>query len=257
MSWETITNYTGESTMKTTEIRFSGFGGQGIIRCALISGKALSLYDKKNASMNQSFGPEARGSACSSQLVVSDDRVLYPYITRPQILISMSQEAYEKYEPELRDDGILIIDTDLVRLKSLRGKIKLFAIPSTRFAEEMGNRIIANLVMMGFFTAITKVVTPEAMKKALPGLVPDRFLDLNIRAFDKGYEYGLRILEESKKKRPKAKPKAASKPKAKATQRATVKTKPKAKPKPKAAATTKPKPKTKVKPTTKLKPKKK
>lgn len=243
--------------MKTTEIRFSGFGGQGIIRCALISGKALSLYDKKNASMNQSFGPEARGSACSSQLVVSDDRVLYPYITRPQILISMSQEAYEKYEPELRDDGILIIDTDLVRLKSLRGKIKLFAIPSTRFAEEMGNRIIANLVMMGFFTAVTKVVTPEAMKKALPGLVPDRFLDLNIRAFDKGYEYGLRILEESKKKRPKAKPKAASKPKAKATQRATVKTKPKAKPKPKAAATTKPKPKTKVKPTTKLKPKKK
>lgn len=257
MSWETITNYTGESTMKTTEIRFSGFGGQGIIRCALISGKALSLYDKKNASMNQSFGPEARGSACSSQLVVSDDRVLYPYITRPQILISMSQEAYEKYEPELRDDGILIIDTDLVRLKSLRGKIKMFAIPSTRFAEEMGNRIIANLVMMGFFTAVTKVVTPEAMKKALPGLVPDRFLDLNIRAFDKGYEYGLRILEESKKKRPKAKPKAASKPKAKATQRATVKTKPKAKPKPKAAATTKPKPKTKVKPTTKLKPKKK
>ncbi|MEE9502589.1 MAG: 2-oxoacid:acceptor oxidoreductase family protein [Candidatus Aminicenantaceae bacterium] len=243
--------------MKTTEIRFSGFGGQGIIRCALISGKALSLYDKKNASMNQSFGPEARGSACSSQLVVSDDRVLYPYITRPQILISMSQEAYEKYEPELRDDGILIIDPDLVRLKSLRGKIKLFAIPSTRFAEEMGNRIIANLVMMGFFTAVTKVVTPEAMKKALPGLVPDRFLDLNIRAFDKGYEYGLRILEESKKKRPKAKPKAASKPKAKATPRATVKTKPKAKPKPKAAATTKPKPKTKVKPTTKPKPKKK
>lgn len=257
MSWETITNYTGESTMKTTEIRFSGFGGQGIIRCALISGKALSLYDKKNASMNQSFGPEARGSACSSQLVVSDDRVLYPYITRPQILISMSQEAYEKYEPELRDDGILIIDTDLVRLKSLRGKIKMFAIPSTRFAEEMGNRIIANLVMMGFFTAVTKVVTPEAMKKALPGLVPDRFLDLNIRAFDKGYEYGLRILEESKKKRPKAKPKAASKPKAKATPRATVKTKPKAKPKPKATATTKPKPKTKVKPTTKPKPKKK
>lgn len=243
--------------MKTTEIRFSGFGGQGIIRCALISGKALSLYDKKNASMNQSFGPEARGSACSSQLVVSDDRVLYPYITRPQILISMSQEAYEKYEPELRDDGILIIDTDLVRLKPLRGKIKMFAIPSTRFAEEMGNRIIANLVMMGFFTAVTKVVTPEAMKKALPGLVPDRFLDLNIRAFDKGYEYGLRILEESKKKRPKAKPKAASKPKAKATPRATVKTKPKAKPKPKAAATTKPKPKTKVKPTTKPKPKKK
>jgi len=74
-----------------TEIRFSGFGGQGIIRCGLIAGKALSLFDNKQATMTQSFGPEARGSACSSQLVVSDDRVLYPYISAPEILVSMSQ----------------------------------------------------------------------------------------------------------------------------------------------------------------------
>jgi 2-oxoglutarate ferredoxin oxidoreductase subunit gamma len=231
--------------MKTTEIRFSGFGGQGIIRCALISGKALSLYDEKNASMNQSFGPEARGSACSSQLVVSDERVLYPYITKPHVLISMSQEAYDKYEPELRDDGILCLDTDLVKAKPARGKIKMFAIPSTRFAEELGNRIIANLVMLGFFTAVTKVVTPEAMKKALPGLVPDRFLDLNIRAFDKGYEYGLRILEESKQKP--TKPKATAKPttKAKAKSAPKSKAKPKTKPKTKATLKTAAKAKTK------------
>jgi len=225
--------------MTTTEIRFSGFGGQGIIRCALISGKALSLYDGLNASMNQSFGPEARGSACASQLVVSDARVLYPYITNPHVLVSMSQEAYDKYEPELRDDGFLIIDTDLVKPKPLRGKIKMFAIPSTRFAEELGNRIIANLVMLGFFTAVTKIVTADAMKKALPGLVPDRFLDLNKRAFDKGYEYGLRILEESKQKPAKVKSKAKTAPKAAA------KAKPKAKPKP--AAKAKPKAKAKSK----------
>jgi len=79
------------------EIRFSGFGGQGIVRCGLITGKALSLYDNKYATMTQSFGPEARGSACSSQLVVSEERVLYPYIDVPQILVSMSQEAYDKY----------------------------------------------------------------------------------------------------------------------------------------------------------------
>lgn len=227
--------------MTTTEIRFSGFGGQGIIRCALISGKALSLYDGMNASMNQSFGPEARGSACSSQLVVSDERVLYPYITRPQILVSMSQEAYDKYEPELREDGLLIIDTDLVKPKPLRGKIEMFAIPSTRFAEELGNRIIANLVMLGFFTAVTKVVTPDAMKKALPGLVPDRFLDLNIKAFDKGYEYGLRVLEESKKKPTKAKPKTKAKVAPNVTGKAQkkAKTKPTTKAKPKAKAKTK------------------
>lgn len=186
-----------------SEIRFSGFGGQGIIRCGLITGKALCLFDNKHATLTQSFGPEARGSACSSQLVVSDERVLYPYITTPEILISMSQEAYDKYEPELRDDGILIIDKDLVRPRPPRGKIKMYDIPSTRFAEELGNRIIANLVMLGFFTAVTKIVSPEAMKKALPGLVPGRFLDLNIKAFDKGYEYGKQALLGEKKERSK------------------------------------------------------
>ena len=172
------------------EIRFSGYGGQGIIRCGLIAGKAISLFDNKYATMTQSFGPEARGSACSSQVVVSDDRVLYPYITRPEILVTMSQDAYEKYEPELREDGILIYDTDLVRLKSVGPKFKIYGIPS--------NRIFANLVMLGFFTAITKVVTPEAMKKALPGLVPKRFLELNIRAFEKGFNYGVEILGQEK-----------------------------------------------------------
>jgi 2-oxoglutarate ferredoxin oxidoreductase subunit gamma len=181
-----------------TEIRFSGFGGQGIIRCGLITGKAISLFDNKYATMTQSFGPEARGSACSSQVVVSEDRVLYPYITKPEILVSMSQEAYDKYEPDLREDGVLIIDTDLVKLKAPRGKIRVFSVPSTRFAEELGNRVFANLVMLGFFTAISNAVTPEAMKKALPGLVPKRFLDLNIKAFDRGYEHGQVALKTEK-----------------------------------------------------------
>jgi 2-oxoglutarate ferredoxin oxidoreductase subunit gamma len=192
------------------EIRFSGYGGQGIIRCGLITGKAVSLFDNKYGTMTQSFGPEARGSACSSQLVVSDDRVLYPYITRPEILVAMSQDAYEKYEPELRDDGVLIYDTDLVRLKPPRGKVKIYGVPSTRFAEEMGNRIFANLVMLGFFTAVTKVVSPEAMKKALPGLVPKRFLELNIRAFEKGHDFGTELLAKEKTAPEKAGP--ANKP---------------------------------------------
>ena len=181
------------------EIRFSGLGGQGIVRCGLITGKALALFDEKHATMTQSFGPEARGSACSSQLVVSDDRVLYPYITAPQILVAMSKEAYSKYEPDLADGGILVIDQDLVQPKDPGGRYKIYSVPSTRFAEELGNRIIANLVMLGFFTAVTKVVTADAMKKALPGLVPDRFIDLNKKAFDKGYNHGIQVLEEEKK----------------------------------------------------------
>ena len=209
----TIINSMGELTMKKTEIRFSGFGGQGIIRCALITGKALALFDDKHATMNQAIGPEARGSACASQLVVSDERVLYPYITAPDILVSMSQEAYDKYEPELGNKGILIIDTDLVKPKPVRGKIKMFSIPSTRFAEELGNRIFANLVMLGFFTAITKAVTADSMKKALPGLVPDRFLDRNYEAFDKGYNHGQKALMKTEKAA--AKKPAASKAKPK------------------------------------------
>ena len=182
------------------EIRFSGFGGQGIVRCGLITGKAAALFDNKYATMTQSFGPEARGSACSSQVVVSEDRVLYPYITKPDVLVSISQDAYDQYEPELRDGGVLLIDTDLVKPRPVRNKIKLYGIPSTRLAEELGNRIFTNLVMLGFFTAITKAVTPEAMKKALPGLVPKRFLDINIRAFEGGYQFGLDLLNKDNPK---------------------------------------------------------
>jgi 2-oxoglutarate ferredoxin oxidoreductase subunit gamma len=188
------------------EIRFSGYGGQGIIRLGLITGKAVSLFDNRFGTMTQSFGPEARGSACSSQVVVSDERVLYPYITKPEILVSMSQDAYEKYEPELRDGGMLIYDTDLVKLKPGRGGLRVYGVPSTRFAEEMGNRIFGNLVMLGFFTAVTKVVSPEAMKKALPGLVPGRFLDLNIKAFEKGYDHGIELLAAEKAAPPKFEP---------------------------------------------------
>jgi len=177
------------------EVRFSGLGGQGIIRSGFIVGRACAIYDNKNATMTQSFGPEARGSACSSQLVVSEERILYPYITKPHILVSMSREAYDKYEPELKDDGILIVDEDLVQSRA-RANIKIFSIPATRFAEELGNRIIANLVMLGFFTAVTDVVSYEAMKQAIPGSVPDRALALNLKGFEKGYAYGKEWLKE-------------------------------------------------------------
>ena len=97
------------------EIRISGFGGQGIIRCGLIIGKAASLYDGKSATLTQSFGPEARGSACSAQVVIDEERVLYPYITVPHILVAMSQEAYSKFSSNLKEGGTLLIDTDLVK----------------------------------------------------------------------------------------------------------------------------------------------
>lgn len=180
-----------------TEIRISGFGGQGIIRCGYIIGKAASIYDGKSATLTQSFGPEARGSACSAQVVIEKNRVLYPYIIVPNILVAMSQEAYTKFESNLDKNGVLLIDQDLVKPEKRRDQIKFYAIPATRIAEEMGNKIIANIVMLGFFTAVTKVITKEAGRKAIFGSVPERYIELNLKAFDRGYEFGKKLLSES------------------------------------------------------------
>lgn len=179
-----------------TEIRISGFGGQGIIRCGYIIGKAASIYDGRSATLTQSFGPEARGSACSAQVVIEKNRVLYPYITVPNILVAMSQEAYTKFESNLDKNGVLLIDQDLVKPEKRRDQIKFYAIPATRIAEEMGNKIIANIVMLGFFTAVTKIVTKEAGRKAIFGSVPERYIELNLKAFDRGYEFGEKLLSE-------------------------------------------------------------
>ncbi len=190
----TSTYLTGGQIM---DIKFSGFGGQGIIKSGTLIGKAASLFDDKFATLTQSFGPEARGGACSAQLVIDEEPILYPYIVRPEILVSMSQEAYEKFLDDLAPNGTLLTDTDLVKPHKIRKDVTMHSIPSTRIAEEMGNRIFANVVMVGFFTAITKIVNSEAMKKALPGSVPERFIDINIEAFDKGFQYGAETLEKN------------------------------------------------------------
>ena len=182
--------------MSTQEVKFSGFGGQGIIRCALITGKALSLYDDKYATMTQAFGPEARGSACSAQLMVSDSRILYPYVTHPQTLMALSQEAYEKFSGDVVEGGILIVERDLVKPRAEHPGIHFYRVPATRIAEDLGNRLFTNLVALGFFAAVASVVSAEAMKKALPGLVPDRFLKINIKAFDQGYELGIQMKDQ-------------------------------------------------------------
>jgi 2-oxoglutarate ferredoxin oxidoreductase subunit gamma len=176
------------------DIRLSGFGGQGIIKSGLLIGKAASIFDSKYATTTQSFGPEARGGACSVQLVILDTPVQYPYIHQTDILVSMSQEAYYKYAIDLKKGGLLLTDSDLVKLGSIENDVKAYSIPSTRFAEELGNRIFANIIMVGFFTAITKVLNRESVLNALPGSVPARFIVKNQEALQKGYEFGVDLL---------------------------------------------------------------
>jgi len=183
--------------MRLTEIRVAGFGGQGVILSAIVLGKAASIYENGFATMTQNFGPEARGGACSAQLVLSDSPVLYPYVTRPDIMVVMSQEAYNRFAPELKPQGLLIIEEDLVRVADLKGDPKVYSIPATRIAEELGKRMVLNSVMVGFFTAVTKLLTPDAVRKAVADSVPASFRELNLKAFERGFVYGNAELADS------------------------------------------------------------
>jgi 2-oxoglutarate ferredoxin oxidoreductase subunit gamma len=171
------------------EIRIAGFGGQGVILSATVLGRAYALHQGGHSTMTQNFGPEARGGAASAALVISDEPVLYPYLTRTDVLVVMSKEAYTRFTPELKDDGILVVEEDLVQLDQLAGKRKVYGIPATRLAEELGKKMVLNIVMVGFLCAVTKLVDRDAARKAVGELVPARFRDLNLSAFDKGYEY--------------------------------------------------------------------
>ncbi len=177
--------------MATTELRIAGFGGQGVILAGIVIGKAAAIFDGKHATLTQSFGPEARGSACSAQLIISSQPILYPYLTGTNILVAMSQDAYHRFCSELRPGGLLLVEEELVTCHSLPPGITLHGIPATRLAEELGRRAVLNIVMVGFLTALTGLVSVEAMKKAVADSVPPGTEAVNLAAFEKGLEYGL------------------------------------------------------------------
>ncbi len=156
--------------MARHEVRLAGFGGQGIIMSGYILGKAAALYDGKDAVFSQSYGPEARGGACAAEVVIDDDAVDYPVLTRPDILVLMSQEAAVKYSADMADDAVVLIDEDLVSLGEGR---PVFGAPTTRIAEDMGRRIVANIAMLGFLTGATGVVSRPAMEEAIKSSVPE------------------------------------------------------------------------------------
>ena len=178
--------------MQLTEIRIAGFGGQGVILSAMVLGKAASIFQHGFATVTQNFGPEARGGACSAQLILSDSPVLYPYVAQPDILVATSQEAYARFGPELKDGGTLIVEQDLVRVSDLDKKkeIQIYSIPATRIAEELGKKMVQNSVMVGFFTALTHLLEADAVRKAVADSVPASFRELNLKAFEKGFEHG-------------------------------------------------------------------
>lgn len=176
------------SRVDRTEIRISGFGGQGIVLMGYITGKAAAIYDNKNATLTQSYGPEARGGACSAQVIVATEKINYPVLVAPDILITMSQAAYNTFRPGLKPGGILLYDSGLVKLNP-DDTTNIYPIPAKDIAKNLGRQIIANMVMLGFLVAIGKVVNKEAMEQAITASVPAEMQELNLEAFRRGYNY--------------------------------------------------------------------
>ncbi len=168
------------------EIRFTGLGGQGVVLAAHVVGRACAIEAGRNATMMQSFGPEARGSACSATLVVSDAEVLYPYVNGVDILVAMSAEGYEKHADTLKDDGLLLYEADLVEPAPGR---RALGIPSTRIAESLGRSIVQNMVMVGFFAGVTGLVPVAAVRAAVEASAPPGTAELNLAAFAAGLDY--------------------------------------------------------------------
>lgn len=178
-----------------TEVKLGGFGGQGIISAGRIIGQAAAIHDKLEACFTQSYGPEARGGAAGSQVVISSDPIHHPHPLAPTSMIILSQGAYTKYVPSLAPGGVLLIDDELVVLpEDHRTDISTHGIPATRIAEEAGTSRAANTVMLGFWTAITGTISPEAMRQSLVESVPTKTIDLNLEVFDVGFNKGLEIV---------------------------------------------------------------
>ncbi|MDD1724942.1 MAG: 2-oxoacid:ferredoxin oxidoreductase subunit gamma [Methanospirillum sp.] len=170
------------------EVRFSGFGGQGIILSAVILGRAAAIYDQKYAVQTQVYGPEARGGASMSAVIIDDEPILYPKVRNPDIFVIMSQQGFEKYGRNTRKDAMMLLDSDLVYD---RPSCRWIGIPATGTAKkELGREIVANIIMLGALTGATTVVSEEALEKAILDSVPKGTEDLNIRAMKRGHELG-------------------------------------------------------------------
>ena len=178
------------------EVRLAGAGGQGLLLAGLILTEAAAIYDGKNAAQTQSYGPEARGGASRSEVIISDEEIDYPKVTEADLLLALSQEACDKYVRDLKGDGVLIVDTTHVHhVPSARA----YKLPITRIAEEAtGRRITANIVALGVIVSLTKIVSRRAIEAAVADRVPKGTQELNLKALAAGFEAAKGLTEPAK-----------------------------------------------------------
>jgi len=176
------------------EVRLAGAGGQGLLLAGLILAEAAAIYDGKNAAQTQSYGPEARGGASRSEVIISDEEIDYPKVTKADLLLTLSQEACDKYVRDLKGDGVLIVDTTNVHHIP---SVCAHKLPITRIAEEAtGRRITANIVALGVIVSLTKIVSRRAIEAAVADRVPEGTQELNLKALAAGFDAAKGLTED-------------------------------------------------------------
>jgi len=171
---------------KQIEFRLGGTGGQGLITSGIILAEA-AIKSGKNATQSQSYGPEARGGASKAEVIISDSEIYYPKVSQADVLLVMSKEAYQKYKNSVKKDGILILDSSLVK-EEPDVEAKVYKIPITKIAQEqIGKTLVANIVALGAIAAITNIVPIEVLEEAVYERFP-KAQELNKKALEAGYQ---------------------------------------------------------------------
>ena len=170
------------------EVRLSGSGGQGLVLGGVILAEAVALYEGLNAVQTQSYGPEARGGASKSEVIISDEEIDYPKATAIDLLLTLTQESCDKYSPDLKDGGIILADSRMVT-KLPEGNYKVYHLPIIDTAKEkVGKVFVANIVALGAIARLVDSVSIESVEKAVLSRVPKGTEELNKRALKLGYE---------------------------------------------------------------------
>ncbi len=171
-------------------IRFAGFGGQGIIMAGYVLGHA-GVLDGQNALQTQSYGSESRGGACKSDVIISEDEILDLAPSSLDVLVAMAQPALDKYLANLKQDGTLIYESDLVKPDD--GMQRAFGLPATGIAQQtFGREVVANAIILGYLAGLVDVVSRDSLRKALAEGVPAKTVELNLQAVEEGLERGAR-----------------------------------------------------------------
>ncbi|MBD3286976.1 2-oxoacid:ferredoxin oxidoreductase subunit gamma [candidate division WOR-3 bacterium] len=170
-----------------TEIRLSGRGGQGLITAGIILAEACGVYESKEVVQTQSYGPEARGGASRAEVVISDNQIRYPRAYNPDILVALSQEAFDRFSPQIKEDGLIFADTFYVETD----KKEVISMPFSETARtEIGREVVTNILMLAALSATTRIVKLESLKKAVKHRVRSAFIEMNMKALDVGFKLG-------------------------------------------------------------------